>query len=115
MLLVGEAEMIGTRQMEQPLSAADQVGAEVVMVDDPKQSPGNRGGGRLPALSECHGAAEIPEIRRPQTDWQRDATRWLVVELTKYHKAAAFGVYVTKREHQTRKARLYLRAQDVRL
>ena len=81
-LVVDEAGMIGTRQMERLLSAADQAGAKVVLVGDPEQLQAIEAGAAFRALSERHGATEITEIRRQRTDWQRDATRWLATGRT---------------------------------
>ncbi|KQM21509.1 conjugal transfer protein TraA [Sphingomonas sp. Leaf24] len=81
-LVVDEAGMIGTRQMERVLSAADRAGAKVVLVGDPEQLQAIEAGAAFRALSERHGAAEITEIRRQRTDWQRDATRWLATGRT---------------------------------
>ncbi|WP_242154427.1 Ti-type conjugative transfer relaxase TraA [Sphingomonas sp. BAUL-RG-20F-R05-02] len=81
-LVVDEAGMIGTRQMERLLSAADQAGAKVVLVGDPEQLQAIEAGAAFRAVSERHGAAEITEIRRQRTDWQRDATRWLATGRT---------------------------------
>ncbi|KQN83018.1 conjugal transfer protein TraA [Sphingomonas sp. Leaf67] len=91
-LVVDEAGMIGTRQMERVLSAAEQAGAKVVLVGDPEQLQAIEAGAAFRALSERHGAAEITEIRRQRTDWQRDATRWLATGRTD----DAIGAY---REH----------------
>ncbi len=81
-LVVDEAGMIGTRQMERVLSVAEQAGAKVVLVGDPEQLQAIEAGAAFRALSERHGAAEITEIRRQRTDWQRDATRWLATGRT---------------------------------
>ncbi|WP_242154156.1 Ti-type conjugative transfer relaxase TraA [Sphingomonas sp. BAUL-RG-20F-R05-02] len=81
-LVVDEAGMIGTRQMERLLTAADQAGAKVVLVGDPEQLQAIEAGAAFRALSERHGAAEITEIRRQRADWQRDATRWLATGRT---------------------------------
>ncbi len=81
-LVVDEAGMIGTRQMERLLSAADEAGAKVVLVGDPEQLQAIEAGAAFRAVSQAHGAAEITEIRRQRTDWQRDATRWLATGRT---------------------------------
>ncbi len=81
-LVVDEAGMIGTRQMERVLSAAERAGAKVVLVGDPEQLQAIEAGAAFRALSERHGAAEITGIRRQRTDWQRDATRWLATGRT---------------------------------
>ena len=81
-LVVDEAGMIGTRQMERLLSAATQAGAKVVLVGDPEQLQAIEAGAAFRAVSERHGAAEITEIRRQRVEWQRDATRWLATGRT---------------------------------
>ena len=74
-LVVDEAGMIGSRQMERVLSQAREAGAKVVMVGDPEQLQAIEAGAAFRSVAERHGAAEITEIRRQREDWQRDATR----------------------------------------
>ena len=81
-LVIDEAGMIGTRQMERVLSAAQDAGAKVVLVGDPEQLQAIEAGAAFRALAERHGAAEITEIRRQREDWQRDATRQLATGRT---------------------------------
>ncbi len=76
-LVVDEAGMIGSRQMERVLSQARDAGAKVVMVGDPEQLQAIEAGAAFRSVAERHGAAEITEIRRQREDWQRDATRAL--------------------------------------
>lgn len=100
-LVVDEAGMIGTRQMERLLSAAEQAGAKVVLVGDPEQLQAIEAGAAFRALSQAHGAAEITEIRRQQTDWQRDATRWLATGKTA-EALQAYGDHDMVRSADTR-------------
>lgn len=81
-LVIDEAGMIGTRQMERVLSAAERAGAKVVLVGDPEQLQAIEAGAAFRALAERHGAAEISEVRRQHEDWQRDATRALATGRT---------------------------------
>ena len=76
-LVIDEAGMIGTRQMERVLSHAEQAGAKVVLVGDPEQLQAIEAGAAFRAVTERHGWAEITEIRRQREDWQRDATKAL--------------------------------------
>ncbi|BCA64360.1 conjugal transfer protein TrbA (plasmid) [Sphingomonas sp. HMP9] len=76
-LVVDEAGMIGSRQMERVLSQARDAGAKVVLVGDPEQLQAIEAGAAFRSITERHGAAEITEIRRQREDWQRDATRAL--------------------------------------
>lgn len=81
-LVVDEAGMIGTRQMERLLSAADAAGAKVVLVGDPEQLQAIEAGAAFRSIAERHGAAEITEVRRQRADWQKDATRALATGRT---------------------------------
>ncbi len=81
-LVVDEAGMIGSRQMERVLSQARDAGAKVVMVGDPEQLQAIEAGAAFRGVTERHGAAEITEIRRQREDWQRDATRTLATGRT---------------------------------
>jgi len=76
-LVVDEAGMIGSRQMERVLSAAASAGAKVVLVGDPEQLQAIEAGAAFRALSERHGAVAITAVRRQREAWQRDATREL--------------------------------------
>ncbi len=81
-LVIDEAGMIGTRQMERVLSEAEKRGAKVVLVGDPEQLQAIEAGAAFRATAERHGSVEITEIRRQREDWQRDATRYLATERT---------------------------------
>jgi Ti-type conjugative transfer relaxase TraA len=76
-LVIDEAGMIGSRQMERVLKEAERAGAKVVLVGDAQQLQAIEAGAAFRALAERHGAVEISEIRRQREDWQRDATRQL--------------------------------------
>ncbi|MFG1287262.1 Ti-type conjugative transfer relaxase TraA [Xanthobacter versatilis] len=74
-LVIDEAGMVGTRQLERVLSHAAEVGAKVVLVGDPQQLQSIEAGAAFRSLVERHGSAEIGEVRRQRAEWQRDATR----------------------------------------
>ncbi|MFG1284529.1 Ti-type conjugative transfer relaxase TraA [Xanthobacter autotrophicus] len=74
-LVIDEAGMVGTRQLERVLSHAADAGAKVVLVGDPQQLQSIEAGAAFRSLVERHGGAEISEVRRQRADWQRDATR----------------------------------------
>ena len=81
-LVVDEAGMVGSRQMERVLSHARQAGAKVVLVGDPEQLQAIEAGAAFRALAERHGAVEITEVRRQREAWQREATRELATART---------------------------------
>ncbi|HEV2506816.1 MAG TPA: Ti-type conjugative transfer relaxase TraA [Mesorhizobium sp.] len=74
-LIIDEAGMVGTRQMERVLSHAAEVGAKIVLVGDPQQLQAIEAGAALRSIHERHGSAEIGDVRRQRDEWQRDATR----------------------------------------
>ena len=74
-LVVDEAGMVGTRQLERVLSHATDAGAKVVLVGDPQQLQSIEAGAAFRSIHERHGGAEIGEVRRQREDWQRVATR----------------------------------------
>ena len=74
-LVIDEAGMVGTRQLERVLSHAAEAGAKVVLVGDPQQLQSIEAGAAFRSIHERHGGAEIGDVRRQREDWQRDATR----------------------------------------
>lgn len=81
-LVIDEAGMVGTRQMERVLSHAVDAGAKVVLVGDPQQLQSIEAGAAFRAIHERHGGAEITEVRRQRAEWQREATRALAKNRT---------------------------------
>ncbi|PBB64252.1 Ti-type conjugative transfer relaxase TraA [Mesorhizobium sp. WSM4312] len=74
-LVVDEAGMVGTRQLERVLSHAADAGAKVVLVGDPQQLQAIEAGAGFRSIHERYGGVEIGQVRRQREDWQRDATR----------------------------------------
>lgn len=72
-LVIDEAGMIGLRQMERLLSAAENAGAKVVLVGDPEQLQAIEAGAAFRSIAERHSHVEITQVRRQHEDWQRDA------------------------------------------
>jgi hypothetical protein len=102
-LVIDEAGMIGTRQMERVVSEAEKQGAKVVLVGDPQQLQAIEAGAAFRSMAERHGAVEITEVRRQAEEWQRDATRQLATGRTgdaieAYH---AVGLVVESRTRES--------------
>ncbi|MBM2709941.1 Ti-type conjugative transfer relaxase TraA [Mesorhizobium caraganae] len=74
-LVIDEAGMVGTRQLERVLSHAADVGAKIVLVGDPQQLQAIEAGAAFRSIHERNGGVEIGQVRRQREDWQRDATR----------------------------------------
>jgi len=81
-LVVDEAGMIGTRQLERVVAQVEQRGAKLVLVGDPEQLQAIEAGAAFRSIAERHGGVEIMEVRRQHEDWQRDATRALATGRT---------------------------------
>jgi len=81
-LVIDEAGMVGTRQLERVLSHAAQAGAKVVLVGDPQQLQSIEAGAAFRSIHDRHGGVEISEVRRQRENWQRDATRDLATGKT---------------------------------
>jgi nucleoside-triphosphatase THEP1 len=81
-LVIDEAGMIGTRQMERVIAEAQRRQAKVVLVGDPEQLQAIEAGAAFRSIAERHGGVEITAIRRQREDWQRDATRQLATGRT---------------------------------
>ena len=81
-LVIDEAGMIGSRQMERLLSSAERAGAKVVLVGDPEQLQAIEAGAAFRSIAERHAHVEITQVRRQHEDWQRDATRHLATGRT---------------------------------
>src|SRR5215213_8491960 len=88
-LVIDEAGLVGSRQMERVLSHAAEAGAKVVLVGDPQQLQAIEAGAAFRALSERHGAAELTQVRRQHQAWQREDRKSVATERT---AAAASGV-----------------------
>jgi hypothetical protein len=81
-LVIDEAGMIGTRQMERVLAEVRKRQAKLVLVGDVEQLQAIEAGAAFRSIAERHGAVEITEIRRQGETWQRDATRQLATGRT---------------------------------
>jgi Ti-type conjugative transfer relaxase TraA len=88
-LVIDEAGMVGTRQLERVLSHAADASAKVVLVGDPQQLQAIEAGAAFRSIHERHGGAEIGEVRRQRDDWQREATR----DLANRRATNALGAY----------------------
>lgn len=106
-LVIDDAGMVGTRQMERVLSRAADVGAKVVLVGDPQQLQSIEAGAAFRSTHERHGGVEIETVRRQREDWQRDATRDLAIGRTgaAIHAYDAHGmVHAAQTREQARDA-----------
>jgi Ti-type conjugative transfer relaxase TraA len=81
-LVIDEAGMIGTRQLERVLAAADKARAKVVLVGDPEQLQAIEAGAAFRGIVGQIGMAEMQEVRRQRDAWAREATQALATART---------------------------------
>ena len=73
-LVIDEAGMVGSRQLERIVSAAAEHGAKVVLVGDAEQLQPIEAGAAFRAIAERVGYQELSGIRRQREAWQREAS-----------------------------------------
>ena len=74
-VMVDEAAMLDSRVTGELFAEARRAGAKVILAGDDRQLASIERGGLFTELRQRHGAAEITEITRQRTDWQRAAAR----------------------------------------
>ncbi len=81
-LVIDEAGMIGTRQLERVLEVAEKAHAKVVLIGDPEQLQAIEAGAPFRGITASHGMSSLAEVRRQKTQWQRAATQNLSTSKT---------------------------------
>lgn len=76
-VVIDEAGMVGTRQLERVASQLRERGCKLVLVGDPDQLQPIEAGTPFKDIVENNGAASLTEIRRQKDAWQRSASRAL--------------------------------------
>ena len=74
-LVVDEAGMLGTKDLERVVRAVKDGGGLVILVGDHRQLPPIPAGGGFRGLSERFGYSELQDITRQKTGWGRSKTR----------------------------------------
>lgn len=74
-LVVDEAGMVGTRQMERLISEVRRGGGKLILVGDAKQLQPIEAGGPFHAIADRIGAAELTDIRRQRDERDRQAIK----------------------------------------
>src|SRR6266851_1598384 len=73
-LVIDEAGMVGSRQLERIVSEASARGTKVVLVGDAEQLQPIEAGAAFRAIAERVGYQELSGIRRQHQSWQREAS-----------------------------------------
>ncbi|MDQ3964614.1 MAG: relaxase domain-containing protein [Actinomycetota bacterium] len=74
-VVVDEAGMVGTRDLDRLLTHAERDHVKVVLVGDDAQLPEIAAGGAFRAIKHRLEAIELTDVRRQPDDWERDALR----------------------------------------
>jgi Ti-type conjugative transfer relaxase TraA len=97
-VVLDEAGMVGSRQMERIVSEVHERGAKLVLVGDAEQLQPIEAGAAFRAIAERVGYRELAGIRRQREGWQREASRDFArgepgraLELYHEHEAIHFG------------------------
>ena len=81
-LVIDEAGMIGSRQLERVLAIARAAQAKVVLVGDPEQLQAIEAGAAFRSLLKWHQPATLAQVRRQRSVWMQAATRDLATGRT---------------------------------
>jgi Ti-type conjugative transfer relaxase TraA len=81
-LVVDEAGLVGSRQLERVLATARAARAKVVLVGDPEQLRAIEAGAAFRSLLERHRPASLSQVRRQRSVWTQAATRDLATGRT---------------------------------
>jgi Ti-type conjugative transfer relaxase TraA len=105
-LVIDEAGMIGTKQLERMLAAADKAHAKVVLVGDPEQLQAIEAGAAFRGVIGRAGLVELTQVRRQKEAWARDATQQLangrtLEALKAYDSKGALHGQATREEAQS--------------
>jgi conjugative relaxase-like TrwC/TraI family protein len=91
LVVVDEASMVGTRQLDRLLTRVAAAGGKALLVGDPAQLPEIEAGGLFTALArQQQNPARLAANHRQQHDWEREALAWLHAG----HVAPALDRYV---------------------
>lgn len=74
-VVIDEAGMVGTRQLERVAEQLRMRGCKLVLVGDPDQLQPIQAGTPFREITTDNGAARLSEIRRQKSNWQRQASR----------------------------------------
>ena len=74
-LVVDEAGMIGTRQMDRIVASVRDAGAKLILVGDTKQTQAVEAGGAFRLMIERAFVSRLKYVWRQKEDWQKEATK----------------------------------------
>ncbi len=105
-IVIDEAGMVGSRQLERVLSKIQAANAKAVLVGDPEQLQAIQAGAPFRAIDELVGSAAITDVRRQHAPWQCAATQALATNktgdaITRYESAGMVHAHQTRSQATT--------------
>ena len=105
-VVIDEAGMVGSKQLERVLNKISNAGAKAVLVGDPEQLQSIAAGGAFRAIEERTGSVAITRVMRQRDEWQRQATIELATDNTgqaiaRYEAAGMVHQHETKKDART--------------
>ncbi|MGO6895303.1 Ti-type conjugative transfer relaxase TraA, partial [Rhizobium ruizarguesonis] len=87
--VIDEGGMVGSRQLARFVDEVKRAGAKLVLVGDHEQLQAIGAGAPFRAISEAVGHAQLSEVRRQRTDWQKQAS----IDFASHRTAAGLASY----------------------
>ena len=101
-LVIDEAGMVGSRQLDRVFARVHEARAKVVLVGDPRQLQAIQAGSPMRKLSTLLGSLSLSENRRQQVAWHRDAAQ-AFADNEMERGLALFEEHKVLRGHSTKK------------
>ncbi|MGO7100400.1 AAA family ATPase, partial [Rhizobium johnstonii] len=87
-----EGGMVGSRQLARFVDEVKRAGAKLVLVGDHEQLQAIGAGAPFRAIAEAVGHAQLSEVRRQRTDWQKQAS----IDFASHRTAAGLAAYAAR-------------------
>ncbi|TAZ66835.1 Ti-type conjugative transfer relaxase TraA [Rhizobium ruizarguesonis] len=90
--VIDEGGMVGSRQLARFVDEVKRAGAKLVLVGDHEQLQAIGAGAPFRAISEAVGHAQLSDVRRQRTDWQKQAS----IDFASHRTAAGLAAYAAR-------------------
>ncbi|WP_431673593.1 Ti-type conjugative transfer relaxase TraA [Rhizobium leguminosarum] len=90
--VIDEGGMVGSRQLARFVDEVRRAGAKLVLVGDHEQLQAIGAGAPFRAIAEAVGHAQLSEVRRQRTDWQKQAS----IDFASHRTAAGLSAYAAR-------------------
>ncbi|NEI06608.1 Ti-type conjugative transfer relaxase TraA [Rhizobium leguminosarum] len=90
--VIDEGGMVGSRQLARFVEEVKRAGAKLVLVGDHEQLQAIGAGAPFRAIAEAVGHAQLSDVRRQRTDWQKQAS----IDFASHRTAAGLSAYAAR-------------------